>query len=99
MCVAGEKYNVSFYYAAPNRLIFQCAVTPPAFLLPKTNQDPWSVNSLAAFAGERMFSDTAFHQETIALISGERKQAFQESVFNSRRSAAFCSGERIQKRR
>ncbi len=25
-----------------------------------------------------MFSDTAFHQETIALISGERKQAFQE---------------------
>jgi len=42
----------------------------------RTNQDPWSVNSLAAFAGEYLFSDTAFHHETQSLISEERRSAF-----------------------
>lgn len=44
----------------------------------KVNQDPWSVNSLAAFVGERIFSDTSFHQTTQTLISSERKKALQE---------------------
>ena len=44
----------------------------------KTHQDPWSVNSLAAFAGERMFRDTAFHDASKRLISAERKKALAE---------------------
>lgn len=44
----------------------------------KTNQNPWSVNSLAAFAGEKIFADTAFHSATQTLISEERKKAFLE---------------------
>ncbi|WMI81560.1 pyridoxal phosphate-dependent aminotransferase [Anaerotignum sp. MB30-C6] len=43
-----------------------------------TNQDPWSVNSLAAFAGEKIFSDKEFHTTTQTLISKERKKAFAE---------------------
>ena len=44
----------------------------------QTNQDPWSVNSLAAFAGERLFTDKAFHDTTKKLISDERKKALEE---------------------
>jgi threonine-phosphate decarboxylase len=36
------------------------------------------VNSLAAFAGEKMFSDTDFHTTTQQLISNERKKAVNE---------------------
>ncbi len=43
----------------------------------QTNQDPWSVNSLAAFAGERLFTDKAFHDTTKKLISDERKKALR----------------------
>ena len=42
------------------------------------NQDPWSVNSLAAFAGEHMFTDTIFHETSQHLISEERKKALAE---------------------
>lgn len=44
----------------------------------QTNQDPWSVNSLAAFAGERLFTDKEFHDTTKKLISDERKKALAE---------------------
>lgn len=44
----------------------------------QTNQDPWSVNSLAAFAGERLFTDKEFHDTTKKLISDERKKALEE---------------------
>ncbi len=71
--------GTSKFFAAPGLRLGYGVSSNHAFLERlKTNQDPWSVNSLAAFAGERMFSDTAFHLETIALISGERKRAFQE---------------------
>ena len=63
--------GTSKFFAAPGLRLGYGVSSNHAFLERlKTNQDPWSVNSLAAFAGERMFSDTAFHQETIALISG-----------------------------
>lgn len=69
--------GTSKFFAAPGLRLGYGVSSNQAFLERlKTNQDPWSVNSLAAFAGERLFSDTAFHQETIALVSGERKKAF-----------------------
>lgn len=41
-------------------------------------KDPWSVNILAAFAGERLFSDDEFIKRTKLLISSEREKAFRE---------------------
>lgn len=71
--------GTSKFFAAPGLRLGYGVSSNQAFLERlKTNQDPWSVNSLAAFAGERLFSDTPFHQETIALVSGERRKAFQE---------------------
>lgn len=69
--------GTSKFFAAPGLRLGYGVSSNQAFLERlKTNQDPWSVNSLAAFAGEHMFRDTAFHKQTIALISGERKKAF-----------------------
>lgn len=44
----------------------------------KKNQDPWSVNSIAAFAGELLFSDKEFIQQTKMLISAERKRCIEQ---------------------
>lgn len=41
-------------------------------------QDPWSVNSLAAFAGERLFREQAFMAETRDLILSERVRLLSE---------------------
>lgn len=71
--------GTSKFFAAPGLRLGYGISSNQAFLERlKTNQDPWSVNSLAAFAGEKMFADTAFHQQTISLISGERQKAFRE---------------------
>ncbi len=37
-------------------------------------QDPWSINTLAAVAGEIMFTDEDYIQETRSLIASERKR-------------------------
>lgn len=44
----------------------------------KKNQDPWSVNSIAAFAGELLFSDKEFIQQTKTLIFTERKRCVEQ---------------------
>jgi len=44
----------------------------------KKNQDTWSVNSVAAFAGELLFSDKEFIQKTKTLISTERKRCIEQ---------------------
>ncbi len=68
--------GTSKFFAAPGLRLGYGVSSNAAFLQRlKTNQDPWSVNSLAAFAGERMFADTAFHEKTKKLISTERKKA------------------------
>jgi threonine-phosphate decarboxylase len=41
-------------------------------------QNPWSVNILAEFAGERMFSDKEFMKKSSKLISDERRKALTE---------------------
>ncbi|MFV0527928.1 MAG: pyridoxal phosphate-dependent aminotransferase [Lachnospiraceae bacterium] len=42
-----------------------------------TRQDPWSINSLAEAAGNIMFADTEYIQQTKALISSERDRITQ----------------------
>lgn len=71
--------GTSKFFAAPGIRLGYGMSSNAAFLQNlKENQNPWSVNSLADFAGQHIFSDTAFHQETQQLISAERKRAFQE---------------------
>lgn len=69
--------GTSKFFAAPGLRLGYGVSSNAAFLNQlKTNQDPWSVNSLAAFAGEHMFADHAFHEKTKRLISQERQKAF-----------------------
>ncbi len=69
--------GTSKFFAAPGIRLGYGVSSNEAFLQQLTsNQDPWSVNSLAAFVGERIFSDFDFHKKTQTLISSERKKAF-----------------------
>lgn len=71
--------GTSKFFAAPGiRLGYGVSSNQTFLERLKTNQDPWSVNSLAAFAGEYLFCDKAFHQASQSLISGERKKALAE---------------------
>ncbi len=71
--------GTSKFFAAPGIRLGYGVSSSQGFLdRLKTNQDPWSVNSLAAFAGEKIFEDTPFHRATQKLISEERKKAFAE---------------------
>ncbi len=71
--------GTSKFFAAPGIRLGYGVSSNQSFLERlKANQDPWSVNSLAAFAGEKIFVDTAFHKRTQSLISEERKNAFTE---------------------
>ena len=40
------------------------------------HQNPWSLNSVAAYAGERMFKDSAYQQTTRQLICSERDRMY-----------------------
>ena len=71
--------GTSKFFAAPGiRLGYGMSSNQPFLDRFKTNSDPWSVNSLADFIGQHIFSDTAFHKATQKLISEERKKAFDE---------------------
>lgn len=71
--------GTSKFFAAPGiRLGYGISSNQKFLQELKTNQNPWSVNSLAAFAGELLFSDKVFMKKTKALISSERKLALEE---------------------
>jgi len=71
--------GISKFFAAPGiRLGYGISSNQIFLNTLKTNQNPWSVNSLAAFAGEHLFDDTDFIEATKILVSTERKKAFQE---------------------
>lgn len=77
-----EYYNniiilrgISKFFAAPG-LRLGYAICGNRDLLKEINQkkNPWTINSLAAIAGEIMFTDEDYIQKTKALISGERRR-------------------------
>lgn len=70
--------GVSKFFAAPG-LRLGYAVCSNATFLSKLNakKNPWSVNSLSAFAGELMLQDTQYIQDTKNLIQSEREKMFQ----------------------
>jgi threonine-phosphate decarboxylase len=65
--------GISKFYAAPG-LRLGYAICGNVDLLKEMNQrkNPWTINSLAAIAGEIMFTDEEYIKETRALIAKER---------------------------
>ena len=81
-----EYYNniiilrgISKFFAAPG-LRLGYAICGNRDLLKEINQkkNPWTINSLAAIAGEIMFTDQEYIAETRTLIASERKRVSEE---------------------
>lgn len=71
--------GVSKFYAAPGLRFGYGMTSNEAFLKDlHLYQNPWSLNSVAAFAGEYMFNDKEYFQKTRSLICSERDYMFQE---------------------
>lgn len=70
--------GTSKFFAAPG-LRLGYAITGNEDLLRNMNQrkNPWTINSLAVIAGQLMFSDTAYIEETRKLILTERKRIYK----------------------
>lgn len=70
--------GISKFFAAPG-LRLGYAICGNADLLSKMNQikNPWTINSLAAIAGEIMFSDKEYMEATKQLIDQERTKICQ----------------------
>lgn len=77
-----EKYNnfmilrgVSKFFAAPGIRLGYGITSNKEFLATlKLHQNPWSLNSLGALAGELMLTDTYYIKKTRELILGEREK-------------------------
>ena len=71
--------GVSKFFASPG-LRLGYAITGNMDLLKDINarKDPWTINSLAAAAGEIMFTDTEYIRRTRELIEQERSRIYQE---------------------
>ena len=69
--------GVSKFYAAPG-LRFGYGITSNHEFLEALliHQNPWSLNSVAAYAGERMFKDNIYQQTTRQLICSERDRMY-----------------------
>lgn len=67
--------GTSKFFAAPG-LRLGYAITGNHDLIKSINtrKNPWTINSLAVIAGEIMFSDTAYMEQTRQLISSERNR-------------------------
>ncbi len=67
--------GVSKFFAAPG-LRFGYGITGNQALLTELElrQDPWSLNSVGAYAGELLLTDTAYIEETKELIDTERNR-------------------------
>lgn len=79
--------GVSKFFAAPGlRLGYSICGNQTLLEQMKKEKNPWTINSLAALAGEAMFSDTEYIKATKELISTERDLACQrlEAIPNVR---------------
>ncbi len=74
--------GTSKFFATPG-LRLGYAICGNEDLVQAINQkkDPWTINSLAAYAGEVMFSDTEYIESTRALIASERARVYD--IFNA----------------
>lgn len=71
--------GISKFFAAPGLRLGYGVTSNKSFLkLLQTHQNPWSLNSIAAFAGELMMTDTEYINATRELIKNERIRMYQE---------------------
>lgn len=71
--------GVSKFFAAPGLRLGYGVTGNEAFLKRvREHQIPWSLNSIGAFAGERMLQDSRYIQQTRTLILGERTRMLEE---------------------
>lgn len=77
--------GTSKFFAAPG-LRLGYAVTGNRDLIKSINtrKNPWTINSLAAIAGEIMFTDTEYINQTKSLIREERTRVYQQLCKNSK---------------
>ena len=70
--------GTSKFFAAPG-LRLGYAITGNRDLIKaiNTRKNPWTINSLAVVAGETMFQDTAYIEQTRQLIASERSRCYQ----------------------
>jgi len=71
--------GISKFFASPG-LRLGYAITGNTQLIQyiNTHKNPWTINSLAAVAGELMFTDQEYIAKTWKLIDSERRRCFQE---------------------
>ena len=71
--------GVSKFFAAPGLRFGYGLTSNQAFLQTLlTHQNPWSLNSIGAYAGERMLKDIDYIQKTWSLIDSERTRMCTE---------------------
>ena len=69
--------GTSKFFAAPGlRLGYAITGNRDLIELINSRKNPWTINSLAVVAGEIMFTDTAYIEQTKALISTERSRMY-----------------------
>ncbi len=75
--------GTSKFFAAPGlRLGYGITGNRDLIKTINTRKNPWTINSLAAIAGEIMFRDESYIQKTKELISSERRRMYQ--LFDAR---------------
>lgn len=71
--------GTSKFFAAPGlRLGYAITGNQDVAKSINTRKDPWTINSLAEIAGQIMFQDTDYINQTKELITSERTRMFQE---------------------
>lgn len=77
--------GTSKFFAAPG-LRLGYAITGNTDLIRSINQrkNPWTINSLAAVAGELMFSDQEYIRDTRTLILSERRRVYERFLASDR---------------
>lgn len=71
--------GISKFFAAPGLRLGYGMTSNQAFLNNlKRHQNPWSLNSIGAFAGERMLGDTDYIRRTRNLILSERNKCMDK---------------------
>ena len=71
--------GVSKFFAAPGLRLGYGVTSNEAFInVLHTHQNPWTLNSIGAFAGELMMKDKDYIERTRALILSERVRIYQE---------------------
>ena len=71
--------GVSKFFAAPGLRLGYGVTSNKAFMdVLHTHQNPWTLNSIGAFAGELMVQDTDYISRTRTLILSERERIYNE---------------------